>query len=155
MAQNDISCRDNFDAAEALISFARQKSKDELAKTRDGNKGDVAGARAALEQLLNSFDHRNRGNLAILMAVTRGNEDWLSYLLSAGCQLAKDGERQPTYIHEALRYRQSQMAVELCDIAPGLVKAIDDKGRSTVHAAILSGDIDALEHICGVSVFGY
>jgi len=142
-------CREVVDAAEALIS----ELKENVEKARAKGGKHVAAARKQLQNLLNCFDKHGRGNLSLVAAIQRGSEDWLSYLLSAGCQFILEGSSDPvpTYIHEAVRCSQSQMAIELCEISPELVNAVDRDGRTTIHAAVLGGDLDLLEALADVS----
>eukprot|EP00750_Incisomonas_marina_P015160 INCI18100.2.p1 GENE.INCI18100.2~~INCI18100.2.p1 ORF type:complete len:6348 (+),score=1055.95 INCI18100.2:2120-19045(+) len=161
-----VKTRETMDAAEALTSYCRERAEEEASATGRGPKSGVSHHQVLLD-LLNQFDDETRCNLAVLEAVRRGSEDWLSFLLSAGCQLSREDaaealgkpgtfgdSQQPTYVHEAVRAGQSETAVELIDISKSLSKAIDNEGRSTVHAAVLGGDLDLLEALCdkGVNV---
>ena len=102
---------ETMDGAEALISKVRTRMELQAAKASGarggGGGGSSGGGRGALTALLNQFDERTGCNLALLEGIRSEAEDWVSYLLAAGCQVSKaalDGgggtveAARPTYV---------------------------------------------------------
>lgn len=90
-------------------------------------------------------------NKWLWLAVHEGSSDWVSVLLEAGAKVNGLNKSGGTLLHSASRRGNMKIIAQLCTCAKYMLLEVDNKGRTPLHKAVLSGGLEAVQCLiaCG------
>lgn len=90
-------------------------------------------------------------NKWLWLAVCEGSSDWVSALLEAGAKVNGLNKSGGTLLHSASRRGNMNIIMKLCTHAKYMLLKVDNKGRTPLHKAVLSGGLGAVQCLiaCG------